>query len=78
MMEERIVTNIADDLEGFAGIEEVGSFEELGDFCQKVLAVMGNLSAIRGFKGNTVKKDAVSSIAARGQYAYTSQVSCLV
>ena len=58
---EKYAANIADDLEGFAGIEEVGSFEELGDFCQKVLAVMGNLSAIRGFKGNTVKKDAVSN-----------------
>ena len=58
---EKYAQNIASDLEGFEGLDEVESFETLGEFCQKLLAVMGNLSAIRGFEGNAAKKDAVSN-----------------
>ena len=57
---EKYAQNIADDLEAFAGVEEVQDFEGLGEFCKKIIASMGNLSAIRGFEGDVQKKEAVS------------------
>ena len=57
---EKYASNIADDIDLFNGIETVKDYEELGEFCGKLIAGMGNLSAIRGFDGNVEKKEAVS------------------
>ncbi len=58
---EKYAQNITADLESFTGLEEIKTFEELGDFCKKILSCMGNLSAIRGYEGSIEKKEAVSS-----------------
>ena len=58
---EKYAMNLANDIECFAGLEEVANFQEMGEFCQKVVNSMGNLSAIRGYEGNPEKKDAVSN-----------------
>ena len=58
---EKYAQNIADDIEAFEGLEAVNTYEELSLFSQKVVASMKNLSAIRGFEGNTEKKDFVSN-----------------
>ena len=57
---EKYALNIATDLELFEGLEEVKDYEELAAFCEKLIAGMGNLTAIRGFEGNVEKKEAVS------------------
>ncbi len=57
---EKYAQNIADDIAAFTGLEEVSDYEELGEFCKKIIACMGNLSAIRGFEGSVEKKEAVS------------------
>ncbi len=57
---EKYAQNIADDIEAFTGLKEVSDYEELGEFCKKIIACMGNLSAIRGFEGSVEKKEAVS------------------
>ena len=58
---EKYAQNIANDIEAFEGLEEVITYEGLGEFCKKIIATMGNLSAIRGFEGNAEKKEYVSS-----------------
>ena len=58
---EKYAQNIASDIESFDKLEEVTSYEKLGQFCENVISSMGNLSAIRGFEGNVTKKDAVSN-----------------
>lgn len=58
---EKYALNIANDLEAFAGIEDVEDFKSLAVFCKKIIESMGNLSAIRGFEGNAQKKEAVSA-----------------
>ena len=58
---EKYAQNIENDLLAFDGIDEVQDFESLGKFCEKVIASMGSLSAIRGYQGNVEKKEAVSS-----------------
>ena len=58
---EKYAQNIADDIEVFAGLEEVTTYEALGELCKKIVASMGNLSPIRGFEGNVEKKDYVSN-----------------
>lgn len=71
---EKYSANIADDLEAFSGLEDVQNFEDLGDFCEKVLASMGSLSAIRGFTGSVEKKELVSS----GRNAIKKEVKDLI
>ena len=58
---EKYALNIASDRALFEGIEDVEAYEELGEFCEKIIAGMGNLYAIRNFEGNAQKKDAVSN-----------------
>ena len=58
---EKYAQNIATDIEAFEGLDEVDTYEELGEFCQTVLASMGNLSAIRGYEGSAEKKEYVSN-----------------
>lgn len=58
---EKYAGNIEKDLEAFQGLEEMTDFEALGEFCQKLYASMGNLTAIRGFEGSIEKKDAVAN-----------------
>ena len=53
--------NIIADLELFDGLEEVGDYKALQDFCIKLESSMGNLTAIRKFEGDILKKDAVST-----------------
>ena len=57
---EKYAKNLSDDLEAFEGLEEVQDFEALGVFCEKVIASMGSLTAIRGYEGSVEKKEAVS------------------
>ena len=57
---EKYAMNIADDLDAFSGLEDVQDFEALGDFCEKILASMGSLSAIRNYTGSVEKKELVS------------------
>ena len=57
---EKYAQNIADDIVCFEGLDEVEDYESLSKFCKNILGAMGNLSAIRGFEGNTERKDAVS------------------
>jgi len=71
---EKYAANIADDLEAFSGLEDVQNFEDLGDFCEKVLASMGSLSAIRGFTGSVEKKELVSG----GRNAIKKEVKDLI
>ena len=58
---EKYAANIEKDIEAFSGVEAVENYEELGEFCQKLYASLGNLTAIRGFEGNIEKKDAVAN-----------------
>ena len=58
---EKYANNIASDIEAFEGLDEIEDLEELDIFCKRVIASMGNLSAIRGFEGNAEKKEFVSS-----------------
>ena len=58
---EKYAQNITDDIEAFQGIEEITTYDALGEFCKKIIACMGSLSAIRGFEGNEEKKDYVSN-----------------
>ncbi len=53
--------NIADDLLGFEGIEEVEGFEDLETFVRKAMDSMGKLTAIRGYQGSVEKKEAVAN-----------------
>lgn len=57
---EKYAVNIANDIDAFAGVEEIEDFADLGAFCEKIIAAMGNLSAIRGFEGDVQKKESVS------------------
>ncbi len=58
---EKYAQNLSNDIEAFEGLEEVEGFEVLGVFCEKVIASMGSLTAIRGYEGSMEKKEAVSS-----------------
>lgn len=58
---EKYAENITNDLEGFAGLEDVQNFEELGEFCKNLLASMGSLTAVRGYTGSVEKKEAVAN-----------------
>ena len=57
---EKYAINISDDLEAFSGLENVQDYEALGDFCEKILASMRSLSAIRNYTGSVEKKEMVS------------------
>ena len=57
---EKYALNISDDIELFEGIEKIEDYDALEAFCNKLVAGMGNLSAIRGFTGSVERKDAVS------------------
>lgn len=59
---EKYAETIKKDLEGFAGLEEIDSFEALGVFCKKLEQNMGNLAALRNYKGSVEKKEAVSGV----------------
>ena len=58
---EKYAQNILNDLEAFEGLDEIADYETLGDFCEKIIASMGSLTAIRGYEGSAEKKEAVSS-----------------
>ena len=71
---EKYAANIADDLEAFSGLEDVQDFEELGVFCERILASMGSLSAIRNYTGSVEKKEMVSA----GRNAIKKEVKDLI
>ena len=58
---DKYAQNISKDMEAFEGLEEIQDFETLGVFCERVIASMGSLTAIRGYEGNVEKKEAVSN-----------------
>lgn len=58
---EKYAQNLADDMEAFDGVESVYDFESIKVFTEKVMASMGNLSAIRGYDGSVQKKEAIST-----------------
>lgn len=48
------------DLQGFEGLAEVESYEQLAVFCEKAENSFAKLAALRGFTGSVEKKEAVS------------------
>lgn len=57
---EKYAQNLADDMEAFNGVETVSDFENIKTFVEHLMASMGSLSAIRGYKGSVQKKETVS------------------
>ncbi len=58
---QKYADTITQDLEAFAGLEEVDSFQELGVFFERVEKAMGSLAAIRNYTGSVEKKEAVAN-----------------
>ena len=54
---QKYAENLCRDMELFEGLDEVGDYEELAVFCEKL--EFGNLSTIRSFTGDSRKKDMV-------------------
>ncbi len=57
---EKYAQNLERDLKLFQGLEDIDSYEKLGEFCANLESSMGSLTAIRNFTGDTAKKDLVS------------------
>lgn len=58
---QKYVETLTQDLECFVGLDEISSFQELGEFCEKIEKSMGSLVAIRNYTGSVEKKEAVST-----------------
>ncbi len=56
---QKYAATIEQEIAQFEGLEEIQSYEELAEFCQKIQ--FGRLPALTNFAGNPLKKDAVSS-----------------
>jgi len=57
---QKYADTITQDLEAFQGVDEIASFQKLGEFCQGLEKAMGGLAAIRNYTGSVEKKEAVA------------------